>query len=465
MGVTEHDGRARFGPYEIVRRLGSGGMGSVFEAEDTRLGRRVALKLLHPHVERRKGAADRFLREGRAAARIRHPNVIQVFGLGVEGDTPYLAMELALGDDLSQVIARKKRLSVEEALDIVLPVVAAMAAAHDAGVIHRDLKPSNVCITRGPGAQPWPKVVDFGVSRVVATEGASDSTGTDTVVGTAAYMAPEQARSASNASCRSDQYSLAVLLYQCVTGALPFSGRSVYEVVESVMTAPLIPPSARAPFIPPALDVAVLRAMSRVPSQRFPSIRAFGGALLALASERTRLGLAAELCDPEGPEPRETNLAVARDVRPTPADTGTLVGETTMSPSDWSTRRERTARNRTVSLCVAGAALLVGGVLVIRSRGESDGGSEATAKQPMSLIAGPPPSVAARAKNEEVFASTVATATSDAPEVPRRPVAPAQPPRRAVHTPSEPDAGTPSAGPRGAVPPIVFGDNDAPILP
>jgi hypothetical protein len=114
---------------------------------------------------------------------------------------------------------------------------------------------------------------------------------------------------------------------------------------------------------------------------------------------------------------------------------------------------------------VAGAALLVGGVLVLRSRGESGGAWKATAKQPISLIAGPPPSVAARATNEEVFASTVAPATSDAPAVPRRPVAPAHPPRRAVRAPSEPDAGTPSAGPRGAAPPIVFGDNDAPILP
>jgi serine/threonine protein kinase len=270
-------------------------MGSVFEAEDTGLGRRVALKLLHPHVAERTGAARRFLREGRAAARIAHPHVVQVLALGSEGDTPYLAMELLDHGNLSDLIASKGALPVADTLDLLLPVIAAIAAAHDAGVIHRDLKPSNVCIAQGPAGRPWPKVVDFGVSKVVSAPGGNEATVTDAVIGTAAYMAPEQARAARNASFSSDQYSLAVMLYQCVTGELPFGGRSLYEVFQSVMSAPVRPPSTRAKDVPRALDEVVLRGMSRNPRDRFPTVRTFGAALLQFASERSRAAYSAEL--------------------------------------------------------------------------------------------------------------------------------------------------------------------------
>jgi tRNA A-37 threonylcarbamoyl transferase component Bud32 len=325
MVSSDRDDQNRFGPYRILRHIRSGGMGSVFEAEDTGLGHRVALKLLHPHVARSPGAAARFLREGRAAARIRHPHVVQVFALGAEGDTPYLAMELLDGDDLSQIVAREGRLSVDDALELVLPVIAAVAAAHDAGIIHRDLKPSNVCTVRDPRARPWPKVVDFGVSKVITGDGANDVTLAGTVIGTAAYMAPEHARASCNASFRSDQYSLAVLLYHCVTGGLPFSGRSMYELVEAIMTAPLAPPSARVEGIPRGFDEAMLGAMSRDPEERFSSVRAFGAALLPLASERIRLALSAELQEAEA---IDVNPAAER------SRTGPLEGSVTSEITD-----------------------------------------------------------------------------------------------------------------------------------
>lgn len=285
--MVDPEAQARFGRYQVLRRVGSGGMGSVFEALDTSSGRHVALKVLHPHIARRRTAIERFVREGHAASRIRHPHVVEIIDLGVEEETPYLAMEFLEGDDLARVIAREGRLAVGVALDVVLPVVMAVAAAHDAGVIHRDLKPSNVCITRGPGDRPWPKVVDFGVSKVIdGTDGDDTGTATDGVVGTVSYMAPEQARSASNASFGSDQYSLGALLYECITGELPFRGRGVYDVVQSVMSRPLAAPSERSAGIPGALDEIVLRAMSRNPEDRFPSVHSFGAALQALASEQ-----------------------------------------------------------------------------------------------------------------------------------------------------------------------------------
>jgi hypothetical protein len=277
-------------------------MGTVYEAVDTRLGRLVALKRLHPHIASHPGAAERFLREGRAAARVRHPHVVQVLAVGNEDGAPFLAMELLDGHSLASLLERRERLSVAEALDCVLPVIAAVAAAHDAQVIHRDLKPSNVFVERGPGGQPWPKVVDFGVSAIVGDNDTSVGTGTDEgVVGTIAYLSPEQARGKCGGSFAGDQYALAVLLYECVTGARPFSGATALEMLRAIQSARVVPPSGCAHDIPPGFDATVARAMSRNPRDRFPSLRAFGAALLPLASERARCCWSAEFTGPPAP--------------------------------------------------------------------------------------------------------------------------------------------------------------------
>jgi hypothetical protein len=284
------------GPYRVVSCIGNGAMGTVYEALDMRLGRLVALKRLHPHIASRPGAAERFLREGQAAARIRHPHVVQVVAVGNEDGEPFLAMELLEGDNLAAVLESCERLSVTEALDCALPVIAAVAAAHDAQVVHRDLKPSNIFLERGPGGQPWPKVVDFGVSAIVeGNESSVATTSQEGVVGTIAYLPPEQASGQSRGSFAGDQYALAVLLYECVAGARPFSGSSTYEVFGAILSSPVVPPSQLAYDIPSEFDAIVARAMSRDPGDRFPSMRAFGAALLPLASERTRWAYGAEL--------------------------------------------------------------------------------------------------------------------------------------------------------------------------
>jgi serine/threonine-protein kinase len=279
--AASSDAPGRFGPYRVIRPIGSGGMATVFEAEEERLGQRVAVKVLHEHLVARTGAAERFLREGRAVARIRHPHVVQVLAVGPDTEAPYLAMELLDGEDLAARLERTGRLSVSAALDVLLPTLAGIAAAHDAGVIHRDLKPSNIFLSRLGGRQ-WPKVVDFGISKVVA---ADELTASDALLGTVAYMAPEHARSVRGASFASDQYSMALVLYQCVIGALPFSGSGPFELMQAIMTAPVVPPSQRVPGVPVALDAVVLRALDRDPARRFPSVRAFACALLPFASE------------------------------------------------------------------------------------------------------------------------------------------------------------------------------------
>jgi|CZKU01.1.fsa_nt_gi serine/threonine protein kinase len=282
-------------------------MGTVYEAVDTRLGRLVALKLLHPHIAENPAASKRFLREGRAAARIRHPHVVQVLALGTEAGAPFLAMELLEGHDLATLLEKRGHLSVSEALDYVLPVIAAVAAAHDAQVLHRDLKPSNVFLGRGPGGRPWPKVVDFGVSSILESGDSSHGTTAEGVVGTIAYLPPEQAGGASTGSFEGDQYAVAALLYECVTGERPFVGQIPYEVLQAIVKAPVAAPGSRVPGVPLSFDRAVLRGMNRDPKKRFASLRAFGAALLPLASERARYAWTPELAGaaPSGPiEPK-----------------------------------------------------------------------------------------------------------------------------------------------------------------
>jgi serine/threonine-protein kinase len=337
------------GPYRIVRQIGSGGMGSIFEAIDIHLGNRVALKRLHPHVASRPGATARFLREGRAAARIRHPHVVQVLALGEHDALPYLAMELLEGSDLGARLSGGQRLAVPQALELLFPVMAAVAAAHGAGVIHRDLKPSNIFVAHGVAGKAWPKVLDFGVSKVLGTDGEGASTEADAVLGTAAYMAPEQARSARHASFQSDQYSLAVILYQCLTGRVPFSAANDYELLSAIMSAPIEPPGRIVAGLPMALESALLRALHRKPDLRFPSVRAFGASLLAFASERDRLAWGMEF-ESEDSAPRAM------------ADAGmAATGPATMPPTAKDTRAVQEAKRQAGR--VATRLLGVGGVL------------------------------------------------------------------------------------------------------
>jgi serine/threonine protein kinase len=460
MAVIDVDEVTRFGPYLVLRRIGTGGMGSIFEAEDSGLGHRVALKLLHPHLAWRPGATARFLREGRAAARIRHPHVVQVFALGTEGSTPYLAMELLDGGDLAGIIERQGPVPMKGALDLVLPVVAALAAAHDAGVIHRDLKPSNIGMALGPDERPWPKVVDFGVSKVIAGTGVNELTVTGAVVGTAAYMAPEQVRAARNASFRSDQYSLAVLLYQCVTGRLPFAGRSTYEILESVMSAPLAPPSTRASGIPRALDEAVLRAMSRDATDRFPSVRAFGAALLPLASERTRHALGAELYDRGSGEPQRTAATDVHAIGPGP-DSRPSHGETVLPPTgSRSIRMSRRPSEHAIGIgitALAGLLILVTN-LALHAR-VSDRPAAVVARAEATTPARAPQTEVRTGASEHEGAQGVKPAASSSSPVPT--------PAPASETPAVRKAPRrhPARWNSASALPLAIGDNGAPVLP
>ncbi|HKO94362.1 MAG TPA: serine/threonine-protein kinase, partial [Polyangiaceae bacterium] len=282
------------GRYSVGRLLGQGGMGVVYEATHRELGRRVAIKTMRESYAASSESRQRFLREGKAAAQIQHANVADVFDVAIEEGCPYLVMEYLEGEDLACLVAREAPLSIERTSDIVMPVVAALAAAHDRGIVHRDLKPQNIFLAR-ERTGVVPKVLDFGISKLAEAEPTATLTGTGAVLGTPHYMSPEQARGGEVVDARSDQYSLGVVLYQCVTGRRPLQGVPLYSLIQRTVHGDFPPPRQVLPALPSAFEEVILRAMARDPERRFPSTRALGQALLPFVSEGLRAAYAAEL--------------------------------------------------------------------------------------------------------------------------------------------------------------------------
>ena len=277
------------GRYEIRRLLGQGGMGCVYEAQHRDLKKRVAIKTLLPSLASNADAKERFLREGEAASRIRHPHVVDVTDLGSEGAVIYLVMEYLEGEDLARLLARQGFLSPTQAADIMLPVTAAIATAHEQGVIHRDLKPENIFLARSAYGAVHPKVLDFGISKVLGDSRARALTGTAATMGTMHYLPPEQLRAAREADARSDQYGLGTILYECLTGQRAFEEDSFYLLLKKIAESEFERPSLRRPGLPERLEAIVLRAMSLDPLGRFDSVKQLGAALLEFSSEGTRM--------------------------------------------------------------------------------------------------------------------------------------------------------------------------------
>ncbi|MEY2934323.1 MAG: Serine/threonine-protein kinase PrkC, partial [Pseudomonadota bacterium] len=264
----------------------------MYEALHRDLGKRFALKLLHDAVS--VGARQRFLLEARAMARILHPNSVAVFDVDVHAEVPFLVMELLEGEDLARHCGRQGPLSVQHTADVLVPVVAAVSAAHAHGIVHRDLKPSNVFLaTRASGITP--KVLDFGIAKASLAEPSEALTASGVLLGTPHYMSPEQAHGGMPVDVRSDQYSLGVLLYECVTGRQPLQGVGLLALIAQLLQGAFPRPRTLAPQLPLAFEQLILRSMALSPDERFASAAALGAALLPFASAEVQSAYSVEL--------------------------------------------------------------------------------------------------------------------------------------------------------------------------
>lgn len=273
--------------YRLEELIGSGGMGDVFRARDTLLERPVALKLVDVGDPRkREEITQSFLREARISAAIAHPNVVQILDFGTHtGTIPYIVMELLEGESLADVLGRGEKLPFDTLMEILDGVLEGLAAAHDAGVVHRDLKPENIYLARTKGVVQ-PKILDFGISKVMDKRGAAQITTTHGhVVGTPAYMSPEQARGVKFIDKRTDLYSMGVVIYELLSGVMPFSSENPGDLMVMIVTRPALPLCERMPEMPKALSDVVARAMQKGPGERFADAREMQRALRTAAAE------------------------------------------------------------------------------------------------------------------------------------------------------------------------------------
>ncbi len=258
------------GRYRVLHRVGSGGMADVVCAEDLQLGRKVAIKLLHRRFAQDEEFVERFRREASSAAGLQHPHVVAVYDRGAWDDTYYIAMEYLEGRTLKKLVQDEAPLAADRAIDFTIQILRAARFAHKRGIIHRDLKPHNVIVD----AEGRAKVTDFGIAKA----GASDMTQTGSIMGTAQYLSPEQAQGHA-VSAPSDLYSIGIILYEMLTGRVPFDGESAVTIaLKQVGEAP-VPPSQLNPAVPPALEAVVLKALEKDPARRFGDADEFIGAL------------------------------------------------------------------------------------------------------------------------------------------------------------------------------------------
>ncbi len=280
-----------FGRYTIQRVLGAGAFGAVYEATQQPLGKRVALKVLHASQLHNMEVLQRFTAEAEATAKLRHPHIVDVLDLGAHEGVPFIAMEYLEGESLGARLDREGHLTTRSAVDLLLPVMSAVATVHDASIVHRDLKPDNIFLAVVRPGKVLAKVLDFGIAKV--SEARQSLTRTGSMMGTVFYMSPEQARESRDVDGRSDQWALGVILYECIAGRCPFPGEAMIDVLTGIVSAP-VPPLSDVEGLPEGIEAILRRAMSKDREHRYPSVRAMAAELLTYASAAVRDEWAAE---------------------------------------------------------------------------------------------------------------------------------------------------------------------------
>ncbi|HLK39263.1 MAG TPA: protein kinase [Polyangiaceae bacterium] len=282
------------GQFQILQKIGSGGMGAVYKALQPQMNRMVGVKILHPKLANRKDLVSRFRREARAMSQLTHPNTVKVFLYGeLDDGSLYIIMEFLEGKNLNQTVRAEGPFPLQRALPILIQACGALDEAHKAGIIHRDMKPENIFLVQSGPLRDFPKLLDFGLAKVGERQmrpGSIILTQEGMVFGTPEFMSPEQAQGKA-LTPSSDVYSLAIILYEVLTGKLPFDAKTAMDHIQLHVTTPPIPLNTRVPgkTFPPLLDAIINRALAKRPEDRFASAADFGAAMACVLQGATEL--------------------------------------------------------------------------------------------------------------------------------------------------------------------------------
>ncbi len=337
-------GRTIDGKYIVRSVLGEGGMGTVYEAEHITIGRSVAVKVLHPQQARKKVAVKRFHQEARAAGAIGHPNICEVYDLGMLDDgSPYLVMERLLGRTLADRIANEGGLPFDDVVDIMSQVLAGLIVAHEKGIVHRDIKPENIFLVDRPNFLSVAKLLDFGVSKMMSPvmsgerEEDMDLTRTGMVMGTPFYMSPEQARGDRDLDGRVDLYACGVMLYEALTGRRPFLAANYNALLLQILTATPHPMRELRPALPAGFDRVLEKALKRDRVDRYQTAAEFQREMLALKDRHVAQPHIPHNPTPSSPQVNEIARQTFGGIRPSPPS----VPRPGLLPSNSGARRLR----------------------------------------------------------------------------------------------------------------------------
>jgi serine/threonine-protein kinase len=454
------------GKYRIVRLIGEGGMGAVYEGENVRINRRVAIKVLHAAFAGNADVVKRFEREAQAAGRIGNDHILEVLDLGdlPNGDF-FMVMEFLEGEELGKRIKARGRMTPRELAPIARQALTGLAAAHAAGIIHRDLKPDNIFLLREKaGTTDFVKIIDFGISKFQPLNNEMKMTQTGAVMGTPYYMSPEQAHGSAEVDARSDLYAFGVILYESVTGSVPFDASTFNQLLFKIVLSEPAPVLQLAPELDPAFATLIEKAMARDTGQRFQSAREFAAAVAAWEQHGT--GVAVPPRAPAASLPEITGaggagLAASQSAPGTPVFAAGVQTSGNWAASQASVPIRRSKAPLFVALGL-GAAVVIGGGAFAASRlggpaTERASGAPALPAAVPAAVSVRPEASASASPLESAAPAASASAAAPASATPAPPAAapatpkrPAQHPRPALHrtaTKAQPKPARPSEPP------------------